>query len=101
MHLFRPGIRLRLIGLGLALCTVAWASAACAPTANTPPATTAPTQVSTPTADLTANTAVGSDKAYSQDPGASTAVSPAAGKARHFMGDPKAPVVLVEISDFQ
>ena len=105
MHLIRPGVRLRLIGLGLALCAVAWAGAACAPTTVVPAATTAPTVAATltsaPAAASADMAAIGSDKAYSQDPAPSVAVSPAAEKVRHFMGDPNATVVLVEISDFQ
>lgn len=112
MELSRPGVRLRLIGLALALCTVAGVGAACAPATVTPAATaaatTAPTQTTAPAASATQPTAaqpveaaVISDKEYSQDPAPSAAVSPASSKVRHFMGDANAPVVIVEISDFQ
>ena len=105
MNQLRSRVRLRHLALGLALCAVAWAGAACAPTTVTPAATTAPTVAATltsaPAAAAADMAAIGSDKAYSQDPAPSIAVSPAAGKVRHFMGDPNASVVLVEISDFQ
>jgi len=109
----RSLLKVLLIGAVLALALVV--SAACgaqpapaAPTqAPTPTQATAPQAVAPQATQPAANpptaaaSAVGSDKQWSQDPASTVAKSPAATTARHYQGDPNAPVVLVEISDFQ
>jgi len=109
---------LRLLALALALLAAVLVVAACAPAvpavAPTASVASAPTQVSAPTAAPAAQatqpaanpssavtSAVGSDKQWSQDPAPSVAKNPAAANTRHYQGDPNAPVVMIEASDFQ
>jgi hypothetical protein len=83
--------RLGLVGglLALSLVAVACVSGSPAPAA---------TAVSQPTA--TQAPQAGAAPA-SQEVGASGAKSPAAASVKHWQGDPNAPVVMVEISDYQ
>jgi|WetSurMetagenome_2_1015567.scaffolds.fasta_scaffold45970_4 hypothetical protein len=112
MNQLRSRAGLRLLALALALCAAALVIAACAPAAPTVAPTasvaSAPTQAAAPQATQPAATtptaavgAVGADKQWSQDPAPSLSKSPAAANTRHFQGDPNAPVVLIEASDFQ
>jgi hypothetical protein len=104
----RSLLKLVVIGAVLALALVV--SAACgsqpAPAAPTqaPAQATAPQAVAPQATQPAANpstAAVGSDKQWSQDAGPSLSKSPAAANTRHFQGDPNAPVVMIEASDFQ
>ena len=101
MNPLRSGTRLRLIGLAAVLLIVMLGGVACAP-----PAPSAPT----PTAALAApaaTTAVTAAPVATQP----TAIRPAGSKTsllsgvdadgNFYRGDPKAPVKLVEYSDFQ
>ncbi len=98
MHL--PRLRAQAGLLGLALLTVTLIGAACAPAAPSPGGT--PTQPVTPAAVGPVRTGAGtSAPQVSQDPGPSAAKSPAAAKTHHYKGDPNAPIVVIEISDFQ
>jgi hypothetical protein len=112
MNQLRSRAGLRLMALVLALLAAALVVAACAPAtpsvAPTASAVSAPTQAAAPqatqpaAAPLTAAAvAVGSDKQWSQDPAPSLSKNPAAANTRHYQGDPNAPVVLIEASDFQ
>lgn len=104
----RPSlVRPRLAALGLVTLLIGLLAAACAPAptpANAPaPAvsTSAAPARTTPAAPgqvvgTQADTALGA-----QDAGPSLAKSPAAASTRHFKGNPDAPVVVIEISDFQ
>ena len=86
MNQLRSRVRLRHLALGLALCAVAWAGAACAPTTVAPAATSAPTSapLATTTAPVRSELPVGMDS-----------------DGNFYRGDPKAPVKLIEFSDFQ
>jgi hypothetical protein len=116
----RPRSRagLRLLALALALCAAVLVIVACAPAVpSVAPAASvasAPTQVSASTEapavqatqpaanpSSAAASAVGSDKQWSQDPAPSLTKNPAAANTRHYQGDPNAPVVIIEASDFQ
>jgi hypothetical protein len=112
MNQLRSRAGLRLLALVLALLAAALVIAACAPAAPsvapTASVANAPTQAVAAQATQPAATpptaaavAVGSDTQWSQDPAPSLAKSPAAANTRHFQGDPNAPVVLIETSDFQ
>lgn len=100
-----PPIRPGLAALGLALLLVGALAAACAPTPSETPAPAAATAApSEPAAAATASQNGGSraDIAFgSQDAGPSLAKNPAAASTRHYKGNPDAPVVVIEISDFQ
>jgi hypothetical protein len=78
-----------------------------APTQATAPQAVAPQavipQATQPVANpsTAAAAAVGSDKQWSQDPAPSLSKNPAAANTHHYQGDPNAPVVLIEASDFQ
>jgi protein-disulfide isomerase len=101
-------VRLRLAVLSLALATVALIGAACAP--STAPTAAAPTQIAAPPAPATKPpaTAPAAEKAGPVAPG--SAAKPAAlsnvptgvdADGNFYRGDPKAPVKLVEFSDFE
>jgi hypothetical protein len=112
MKTYRSDNRARLVGLPLLLLIMALVGAACAPTAPAPalppaspsaptaaPAAPATQPAASPSSTVTS--AVGSDKQWSQDPAPSVAKNPAAANTRHYQGDPNAPVVIIEASDFQ
>jgi protein-disulfide isomerase len=108
MKTHHPGNRLRLLGLSLLLLVVAMGGAACAPAApaKAVPSVSpgAPTQAAVPQATQPAAVSpTGSAPAQqdSQDPAPSLSKSPAAANTRHYQGDPNAPVVMIEASDFQ
>ena len=102
-HQSLPRAWLRLIGLVLALLVTALIGAACAPaTLPAPTATSAPTLViAQPPATTRPAATLAPISQTSQEAGPSLAKSPAAAKTHHYQGDPNAPVVLIEISDFQ
>jgi hypothetical protein len=98
---------LKLLVIGLLLVLVVAVGAACGSKA-TPAAPTqapAPTQAAAPQATQPAagqpTVAPAPVQQESQDAGPSLSKNPAAAIARHYQGDPNAPVVLIEISDFQ
>jgi hypothetical protein len=114
----RSLLRLILVGAVLVLAAVVSAACGAKPAPVAPTQAPAPTQATVPQAvtpqavapqatqpaanpSTTAAAAVGSDKQWSQDPAPSLSKNPAVANTRHFQGDPNAPVVLVEISDFQ
>jgi protein-disulfide isomerase len=93
--------------LGLTLALVALVGVACAPGA---PAQPAPGQAAQPTAAAAANTpatAPAAEKAGPVAPGAARPARPSNlpvgvdADGNFYRGDPKAPVKLVEFSDFQ
>jgi len=105
---------LKFLLVGAVLTTALVVSAACgsqpapaaptqapAPTQAAAPQTVAPTATQPAANAPAAGAAIGSDKQWSQDPAPSLSKSPAAAKVRHYQGDPNAPVVLIEVSDFQ
>jgi hypothetical protein len=107
MNQLRSRTRLRLFASALVLLIVALVGAACGSKA-TPAAPTqapAPTQAAAPQATQPAagqpTVAPAPVQQESQDAGPSLSKNPAAAIARHYQGDPNAPVVLIEISDFQ
>jgi protein-disulfide isomerase len=109
MLIHRPGVRLRSLGLGLTLLVLMAIGAACAAPqpSSSPSAPTqagAPTQAAAPQATqpaVVSPTGAAPAQQDSQDPGPSLTKSPAAANTRHFQGDPNAPVVVIEVSDFQ
>jgi hypothetical protein len=108
--------RVRLLGLGVALLLLALTVAACVPAGlPSPAATSAPPQATEQPAAAT-SVPVATTPAQTEAPAAPAAtqpaaVEPAAGQAdlpagvdadgNFYRGDPKAPVKLVEFSDFQ
>ncbi len=106
----RSPLRLLLVGAVLVLAAVVSAACGAKPAPVTPTQAPVPTQAVAPQAVAPQATqpaanpptaAVGADKQWSQDPAPSLSKNPAVANTRHFQGDPNAPVVLVEISDFQ
>ncbi len=98
-HPSRPRVRLRLIGLGLALIVVALIGAACVPaTLPAPSATNAPAPaVAQPPAATAANT-----PAAATQPGKKGDLPVGVDADGNFYrGDPKAAVKFVEFSDYQ
>jgi|GEM_PF-1818764 len=96
----RPFSRSLVLGglLMLALMVCAACAPASAPATQTP--TTAP-PATQPAASQPTVGATSPQQQSSQDPGPSISKSPAAAETRHWKGNPDAPVVLIEISDFQ
>ena len=100
MKMYRSGNRVRLVGLPLLLLVVALVGAACAPaTPAAPGATAAPAPTSVPA--VPATTAPAQPEA---SPVPATKLDLPVGvdsDGNFYRGDPKAPVKLVEFSDFQ
>lgn len=94
--------RTRLAPLSLLVLMIGALVAGCVPSTPVPPlSTSTPAEVATqpPATEVTASQ---SDAALgSQEAGASVAKNPLAASTRHYKGDPNAPIVVIEISDFQ
>ena len=104
--------RARLTSLAAALLVIAVMVTACgAPSApaGTPQPATAPAPGAQATSPAATQPAPGSGPTAplatadpgSQEPGASANLNPAARFTTHYKGDPNAPVVIIEVSDFQ
>ena len=95
--------------VGGALLVVMIVATACGAAPSAPPATpvaeVTPSAATQPAPQATTGTGpsapAGTAEPGSQEPGASAALNPAAKYTTHYKGDPNAPVVLIEVSDFQ
>jgi protein-disulfide isomerase len=103
----RSFFRLLLVAAALVLALVVGAACGSKPAPAAPTQApvsaqaTAPQAVAPQATQPAANPPTASVQQDSQDAGPSLAKNPAAANTRHYQGDPNAPVVLIEISDFQ